>query len=59
MALPKKRKSHSRSRKHRSHLALEADRWVTCPQCREPKKLHRVCPNCGFYRSREVKPKQA
>ncbi len=53
MAVPKKRKSHSRTRKHRNHLAMEPKRWVICPQCREPMTLHQVC-SCGYYRSREV-----
>ncbi|MDU1880757.1 MAG: 50S ribosomal protein L32 [Eggerthella sp.] len=25
-----------------------------CPQCGEVKLPHRVCPNCGFYKNREV-----
>lgn len=54
MAVPQKRKSHSRTRTHRSHEALTAKRWVVCPQCREPMQLHVVCPSCGYYRSREV-----
>jgi large subunit ribosomal protein L32 len=54
MAVPKKRKSHSRSRTQRAHQALEPMHTVTCPQCREPMQLHRVCGACGYYRSREV-----
>ena len=54
MAVPKKRKSHSRTRMQRSHDGLRPKRWVTCPQCQEPMTLHRVCDSCGFYRSREV-----
>ncbi|MBN1961603.1 MAG: 50S ribosomal protein L32 [Deltaproteobacteria bacterium] len=54
MAVPKKRHSHSRTRKRRSHDALEAPNWVTCPQCREPMTLHRVCGKCGYYRGREA-----
>lgn len=54
MAVPKRRKSHARTRTRRSHNALEPTSWVTCPQCREPMSLHRVCGHCGYYRSRSV-----
>jgi large subunit ribosomal protein L32 len=54
MAVPKKRKSHSRSRLHRNHHALEPKHWIGCPQCREPMKPHNVCGHCGYYRSREI-----
>lgn len=54
MAVPKKRHSHARTHKRRSHDALEVAHWVTCPQCREPMTLHHVCSKCGYYRSREV-----
>jgi large subunit ribosomal protein L32 len=59
MAVPKKRKSHSRTRTQRSHDALKPNTWVTCPQCREPTSLHQVCKGCGYYRSREVIAKEA
>ena len=59
MAVPKKRKSHSRTRTQRSHDALVPKLWVECPQCRDPMKLHQICSACGFYRSREVIAKQA
>ncbi|MBI5509397.1 MAG: 50S ribosomal protein L32 [Deltaproteobacteria bacterium] len=59
MAVPKKRHSHSRTRKRRNHQALKAEGHITCPQCREPMKLHHVCGNCGYYRSREVVAKEA
>ena len=59
MAVPKRRKSHSRTRMQRSHDALSpTGAVVTCAQCREPKRLHHVCPNCGYYRSRQVVAKQ-
>lgn len=54
MAVPKRRKSHAATRKVRSHDALAPKYWVTCPQCREPMRLHHVCGSCGYYRSREV-----
>jgi large subunit ribosomal protein L32 len=25
-----------------------------CPQCRESKLPHRICPHCGYYKGREV-----
>jgi large subunit ribosomal protein L32 len=58
MAVPKKRHSHARTHKRRAHDALPIARWVTCPQCREPMSLHHVCPNCGYYRSKEEVAKE-
>ena len=59
MGVPKKRKSHSRTRTRRAHDALTAPQWVDCPQCREPMLLHRVCGNCGYYRSKQVVAKES
>lgn len=58
MAVPKKRKSHSRSRTQRSHDALTASTWINCPQCRNAMAPHRVCAGCGHYRGRQVMAKQ-
>jgi large subunit ribosomal protein L32 len=54
MAVPKRRKSHSRTRTQRAHDALTPAGWVTCAQCREPMARHHVCQACGYYRGREV-----
>jgi large subunit ribosomal protein L32 len=54
MAVPKQRTSKSKRNKRRSHDAIGTPPRSTCPQCREPKAPHRVCPNCGTYRGREV-----
>ena len=39
--------------------AARTTRWSAptrsvCPQCREIKLPHRICPHCGFYKGREV-----
>ncbi|MHB8393888.1 MAG: 50S ribosomal protein L32 [Candidatus Dormibacteria bacterium] len=25
-----------------------------CPRCRQPRRPHNVCANCGHYKGREV-----
>jgi len=54
MALPKRRQSHSRTRKRRSHDALTAPSISTCSECGEPKLPHRLCSGCGSYKGRSV-----
>lgn len=54
MAVPKRRTSRSRRDMRRAHDALRRPAQSICPRCREPKLPHRVCPNCGTYRDREV-----
>ncbi|MGM0443501.1 MAG: 50S ribosomal protein L32 [Fibrobacterota bacterium] len=54
MAVPKRRTSRTRRDKRRSHDALNAVAPAKCGKCGEPKQAHRVCPNCGSYRGKEV-----
>ncbi len=54
MALPKRRHSHQRKNKRRSHHALKVEGLSTCPQCKEPKLPHRICASCGYYDGRQV-----
>ena len=54
MALPKRRHSHSRTRKRRSHDALTPASISSCPKCGEPKLSHRLCGGCGTYNDRTV-----
>jgi len=56
MANPKRRHSKARTAKRRAHDALEPVGLSTCPECREPRVPHRVCPHCGFYKGRQVRP---
>ena len=51
---PKKRISRARQGERRSHLGLKAAVLVACPQCRQMKRPHEVCPHCGTYRGRQV-----
>ncbi|MDQ3169954.1 MAG: 50S ribosomal protein L32 [Acidobacteriota bacterium] len=55
MPNPKRRHSKTRTAKRRTHDALTAKTSGECPQCRERKLPHQVCPHCGFYRGRQVR----
>ncbi|TYP00249.1 LSU ribosomal protein L32P [Geothermobacter ehrlichii] len=54
MAVPKKKTSKSKRDMRRAHDSLTPPGVSTCPQCNEPKQPHRVCPNCGFYKGKEI-----
>jgi large subunit ribosomal protein L32 len=54
MAVPKRRKTRSKMRMRRAHWRIQAPAYSTCPQCRQPKLPHRVCPNCGYYAGRQA-----
>ncbi len=54
MAVPKRKTSKSRKRKRRSHLALEVKSLTLCPKCGSPMMPHRACPECGYYKGRQV-----
>lgn len=53
-ALPKRKLSKARKGRRRSHLALVPQGLALCPQCRNPKLPHHVCPTCGSYNGRQV-----
>ena len=55
MAVPKRKHSQARRDKRRSNVCkLAAPAFSKCTQCGEWKMTHRVCPNCGFYKGKEV-----
>lgn len=52
--VPKKRTSKASRDARRSHHALSAPALAPCPQCKELRPPHRVCPHCGSYNGRDV-----
>ena len=54
MAVPKRRTSHARKGKRRSHHHITPLQIQYCSRCEQPVLPHRVCPNCGYYQAREV-----
>ena len=55
MAVPKQRTGRASTHTRRSaNDRISATARTVCPQCGEVKLPHRVCPNCGFYKNREV-----
>ena len=54
MAVPQRRISKTRKRMRRTHFKLNVEGLVTCPNCGEMIKSHRVCPKCGYYAGKET-----
>lgn len=57
--LPKRKLSKGRKNRRRSHYNLKPTTLEMCPQCKELKMPHRVCPNCGTYNGAQVIDVQA
>jgi large subunit ribosomal protein L32 len=51
---PKRKHSKARRDRRRAHDALETANLVACTNCGTMIPPHIVCPNCGFYKGREV-----
>jgi large subunit ribosomal protein L32 len=54
MAVPKRRTSHAKQGKRRSHQHVKPIQVQYCTNCGEPVLPHRICANCGWYRNRAV-----
>lgn len=52
--LPKRKLSKGRRGRRRAHDAIGAPNLVKCSNCQEKMLPHRMCPNCGYYRGRQV-----
>ena len=59
MAVPKKRTSASRRDMRRSHDFFTAVQNITCSNCGEPVRMHRVCTSCGTYRGKQIIKQEA
>lgn len=60
MAVPKRKVSKARRDKRRSSVwKLDVPSLSKCTQCGDLKMPHRVCPNCGFYKGKEIIKKEA
>lgn len=60
MPLPKRRHSHTRGAKRRTHYVATLPSLRKCAHCSQLKPSHKVCPHCGYYRGRQYfEPKEA
>jgi large subunit ribosomal protein L32 len=58
MATPKKKVSRSRRNMRRFSAGNQLDKptIITCGNCSEPVRPHRVCGSCGHYEGKAVLP---
>lgn len=51
---PKKRHSRQRQGKRRSAIHLSIPALTNCQNCGKSIIPHTVCPNCGYYKGKDV-----
>ena len=55
MGTPKRKTTRSRRDMRRAHHdKVAAPNVIACPNCGEMMLPHRVCPECGYYKGRQV-----
>lgn len=54
MANPTHRHTRTRRDKRRANWKGQLPSLGVCPECKEVKESHRVCPSCGSYDGRKV-----
>ena len=56
MAMPKSRRSKSRTASHRAAAwkLVQSCQYNKCPNCGAPVVPHVVCDNCGYYKGKKV-----
>jgi large subunit ribosomal protein L32 len=58
MAHPKSRTSKTRRDKRRTHYKASVPTLATCSNCGATVKYHAICPECGYYRGKQVIEKE-
>ncbi len=61
MAVPKQRQNKARKGRRRAgHLKknVNISNLVKCSNCQEKILPHRACPECGYYKGKEVVSKK-
>jgi large subunit ribosomal protein L32 len=54
MGVPKRRTSKQRKKQRQANKNLTAPVLAPCGQCHALIKPHQLCPECGYYKGREV-----
>jgi large subunit ribosomal protein L32 len=57
VAVPKRKKSKSKSRMRRANEAIGAPNLRPCPRCGAYVLPHRVCPECYHYKGQLIMEK--
>ena len=53
-AVPKKKLTRARQGRRLSSYKLKPVHAAVCSRCRSAKLPHAACPECGYYRGRQV-----
>jgi large subunit ribosomal protein L32 len=55
VAVPKRKTTRAkRDQRRANHDRVSAPNTIPCPNCGDMMLPHRVCPNCGHYKGREI-----
>ena len=58
MGLPSKKRTNRSKRERNSHIKLTAKGATKCSNCQSTILPHIVCPECGYYKGKQVVNKQ-
>ncbi|MFH0952211.1 MAG: 50S ribosomal protein L32 [Patescibacteria group bacterium] len=54
MTVPPKKSPRSNRGHRRGHIKVAPVTLFACPKCKQTIPPHQACPNCGYYRGRDV-----